>query len=82
MTDPKKAALALRWAVEEMERRYQMLSEAGVRNIAGFNKLVETTEAERASRPAVEAVPRKAAPKKPKKVLAQEKDADLVPDRR
>jgi DNA segregation ATPase FtsK/SpoIIIE, S-DNA-T family len=43
VTDPKKAALALRWAVEEMERRYQMLSEAGVRNIAGFNKLVEST---------------------------------------
>ena len=35
VTDPKKAALALRWAVEEMERRYQLLSEAGVRNIAG-----------------------------------------------
>ncbi|MFL5349821.1 MAG: DNA translocase FtsK 4TM domain-containing protein [Hyalangium sp.] len=43
VTDPKKAALALRWAVEEMERRYQLLSEAGVRNIAGFNKLVEST---------------------------------------
>ncbi len=46
VTDPKKAALALRWAVEEMERRYQMLSEAGVRNIAGFNKMVETQAAE------------------------------------
>jgi len=46
VTDPKKAALALRWAVEEMERRYQMLSEAGVRNIAGFNKLVETSAGE------------------------------------
>jgi DNA segregation ATPase FtsK/SpoIIIE, S-DNA-T family len=41
VTDPKKAALALRWAVEEMERRYQLLSDAGVRNIAGYNKLVE-----------------------------------------
>jgi S-DNA-T family DNA segregation ATPase FtsK/SpoIIIE len=41
VTDPKKAALALRWALEEMERRYQILSEAGVRNIAGYNKLVE-----------------------------------------
>ena len=45
VTDPKKAALALRWAVEEMERRYQVLSEAGVRNIAGYNKLVENFEA-------------------------------------
>src|SRR5712692_4960906 len=43
VTDPKKAALALRWAVEEMERRYQVLSEAGVRNIAGYNKLVENS---------------------------------------
>ena len=41
VTDPKKAALALRWAVEEMERRYSLLAEAGVRNIAGYNKLVE-----------------------------------------
>jgi DNA segregation ATPase FtsK/SpoIIIE, S-DNA-T family len=41
VTDPKKAALALRWAVEEMERRYHLLSEAGVRNIAGYNKLVD-----------------------------------------
>ena len=44
VTDPKKAALALRWATEEMERRYQLLSEAGVRNIAGFNKLVESAK--------------------------------------
>ncbi|QSQ19730.1 DNA translocase FtsK 4TM domain-containing protein [Pyxidicoccus parkwayensis] len=46
VTDPKKAALALRWAVEEMERRYQLLSEAGVRNIGGYNKLVESTASE------------------------------------
>ncbi|HEY1332789.1 MAG TPA: DNA translocase FtsK 4TM domain-containing protein, partial [Myxococcaceae bacterium] len=44
VTDPRKAALALRWAVEEMERRYQLLSEAGVRNIAGYNKLVESAK--------------------------------------
>jgi len=44
VTDPKKAALALRWAVEEMERRYQVLSEVGVRNIAGYNKLVESAK--------------------------------------
>ncbi len=46
VTDPKKAALALRWAVEEMERRYHLLSEAGVRNITGFNKYVETLQEE------------------------------------
>jgi S-DNA-T family DNA segregation ATPase FtsK/SpoIIIE len=40
VTDPKKASLALRWAVEEMERRYHLLSEAGVRSIDGFNQKV------------------------------------------
>jgi DNA segregation ATPase FtsK/SpoIIIE, S-DNA-T family len=38
VTDPEKAALALRWAVQEMERRYAMLSEAQVRDIAGYNR--------------------------------------------
>ena len=41
VTDPKKAALALRWGVEEMERRYELLAAAGVRNIAQYNKQVE-----------------------------------------
>ncbi len=40
VTDPKKAALALRWAVEEMERRYALLSETGVRGIDSYNKKV------------------------------------------
>jgi S-DNA-T family DNA segregation ATPase FtsK/SpoIIIE len=42
VTDPKKANLALRWAVDEMERRYEMLAKAGVRDIAGFNAKVES----------------------------------------
>jgi DNA segregation ATPase FtsK/SpoIIIE, S-DNA-T family len=41
VTDPKKAALALRWAVEEMERRYALLAEAGVRSIATYNKHID-----------------------------------------
>ena len=41
VTDSKKAAMALRWAVEEMERRYQLLAECGVRNITSYNKKVE-----------------------------------------
>jgi S-DNA-T family DNA segregation ATPase FtsK/SpoIIIE len=48
VTDPKKAALALRWGVEEMERRYALLAEAGVRNITGYNKLVEKEMLDRA----------------------------------
>ena len=37
VTDPKKANLALRWAVEEMERRYDLLAQMGVRDIGSFN---------------------------------------------
>lgn len=37
ITDPKKVALGLIWAIHEMERRYKLLSEAGVKNIASFN---------------------------------------------
>ena len=40
VTDPKKANLALRWAVEEMERRYDMLANMGVRDISTFNEKV------------------------------------------
>lgn len=36
VTDPKKAAIALRWAVGEMERRYELFAEAGVRNIETY----------------------------------------------
>ena len=37
VTNPKKAANALNWAVHEMERRYDLLSEVGVRDITGYN---------------------------------------------
>ena len=38
VTNPKKAANALSWAVKEMERRYDLLSEVGVRDITGYNE--------------------------------------------
>lgn len=38
VTDPKKAAAALRWAVMEMDNRYQILSDEGVRDIESYNK--------------------------------------------
>ena len=38
VTDPKKANLALRWAVEEMDRRYDLLAQQGVRDIVGYNE--------------------------------------------
>ena len=37
VTDPKKVILALRWVVNEMEKRYQIFAKVGVRNIASFN---------------------------------------------
>jgi DNA segregation ATPase FtsK/SpoIIIE, S-DNA-T family len=37
VTDPKKVMLALRWVINEMEKRYRILAKVGVRNIAGFN---------------------------------------------
>ncbi len=46
VTNPNKAAKALAWAVYEMERRYRLMSETRVRNIAGFNKLAEKNKKE------------------------------------
>ncbi|HAA92424.1 MAG TPA: cell division protein FtsK, partial [Rhodospirillaceae bacterium] len=40
VTDPKKAVVALKWTVREMEDRYQAMSKLGVRNIEGYNKRV------------------------------------------
>ncbi len=40
VTDPKKAVVALKWAVREMEDRYKKMSKLGVRNIEGFNARV------------------------------------------
>lgn len=48
VTDAKKASLALQWAVDEMERRYQLLSESKVRDIGGFNKKLEGLRVQRA----------------------------------
>ena len=41
VTDCKKAAAALRWAVQEMERRYALFAAAGVRDIARYNEMIE-----------------------------------------
>jgi S-DNA-T family DNA segregation ATPase FtsK/SpoIIIE len=37
VTDPKKVLLALRWVIDEMEKRYKIFAQAGVRNITSFN---------------------------------------------
>lgn len=49
VTDMKDAANALRWSVNEMERRYKLMSALGVRNLAGYNEKI--AEAARMGRP-------------------------------
>ena len=44
VTDPKKAVVALKWTVREMEERYRKMSKLGVRNIDGFNQRVKQAE--------------------------------------
>jgi S-DNA-T family DNA segregation ATPase FtsK/SpoIIIE len=46
VTEPKKAAAALKWAVEEMEKRYRILSDEGVRDIETHNRHVEKLQTE------------------------------------
>jgi DNA segregation ATPase FtsK/SpoIIIE, S-DNA-T family len=56
VTNPKKAANALAWAVHEMERRYDLLAEVGVRDISGYNAAFDRGELE--SEPALGEEPR------------------------
>ena len=46
VTDPKKAVVALKWAVREMEERYKKMSKLGVRNIDGYNARVAEAKAQ------------------------------------
>ena len=46
VTDPRKAVLALKWTVREMENRYRKMSKLGVRNIDGFNARLAEAQAE------------------------------------
>ncbi|GHC73998.1 FtsK/SpoIIIE family DNA translocase [Limoniibacter endophyticus] len=44
VTDPKKAVVALKWTVREMEDRYRKMSKVGVRNVEGFNQKVKLAQ--------------------------------------
>ncbi len=46
VTDPKKAAGSLQWAVSEMLRRYKAMSDAGVRDLESYNSIIESQEVE------------------------------------
>jgi S-DNA-T family DNA segregation ATPase FtsK/SpoIIIE len=71
VTDMKKASLALRWAVDEMERRYQLFADAGARNITTYNERVEKVIRG-------ELAPEKLSPKKAGKQKAQGADGEDV----
>jgi len=72
VTEAKKVTLALRWCINEMEKRFQILAKAGVRNIAAFN-----------SRPRTAAAP--APPQEPRqevlKIEVPRDDELVIPDR-
>ncbi|MBQ2893721.1 MAG: DNA translocase FtsK [Oscillospiraceae bacterium] len=53
VTDPKKAAGSLQWAVTEMMRRYRAMSDAGVRDLEAYNTTIETGEIEGTKLPQV-----------------------------
>jgi S-DNA-T family DNA segregation ATPase FtsK/SpoIIIE len=72
VTDPKKASLALRWAVDEMERRYELLAKTGVRDIASYNAKVEIDQ----NRVRVEDEPAQSVVKHDKRLKVVMADAD------
>ena len=53
VTDPKKAAGSLQWAVTEMMRRYKAMSDAGVRDLESYNSIMESQETEGTKLPQV-----------------------------
>ncbi len=53
VTDPKKAAGSLQWAVSEMMRRYKAMSDAGVRDLESYNSIVESQETDTRKLPQV-----------------------------
>jgi DNA segregation ATPase FtsK/SpoIIIE, S-DNA-T family len=79
--DSKKAAVSLRWAVQEMERRYQLMSELGVRDMAGFNTKVQDAidgKDDAAKKTLTEALKGKPIEKFPYIVIVVDEYADLL----
>ncbi|GJL54241.1 MAG: DNA translocase FtsK [Nitrospirales bacterium] len=76
ITDPKSAARGLTWVVQEMERRYRMLAEHGVRSIDAYNrKVAEQQQAPRSVKP----VKKKAQSSEPEDVAATSDDSSDEP---
>ena len=69
VTDMRLAPNALHWCVGEMERRYKLMSQLGVRNLAGYNQKVQ--EAKKAGKPLVNPVPSTPDPPEPLEEMPQ-----------
>ena len=84
VTDPKKANLALRWAVDEMERRYELLAKTGVRDIASYNAKMEGAGEDGGKKEAEAAAAARRSEKKIRVVIAgpdgTEQEVDLDAD--
>jgi S-DNA-T family DNA segregation ATPase FtsK/SpoIIIE len=82
VTDMKQAANALKWAVDEMERRYQMFANAGTKNIATYNAWVDRVRKGLAKAPPVKQVTAIGADGEPVTVAAATDGSDAqLPDR-
>jgi S-DNA-T family DNA segregation ATPase FtsK/SpoIIIE len=79
VTDMKQAANALKWAVDEMERRYQLFANAGTKNIATYNAWVDRVRKGQAKAPKVTEVTAIGADGEPIKVAAASDGTDQQP---
>ena len=78
VTDPKKAAGALNWAVGEMMRRYKKFAEVGVRDLNGYNVEMERRAAAAAEQPVEEGVEPQKFDKLPRIVVVVDELSDLM----
>ncbi len=78
ITDPKKVALGLRWAINEMEKRYKLFAKVGVRNIASFNSRPIATQEQLFGEPGEEEPKNEIPAKLPYIVVIVDELADLM----
>ena len=79
VTDPKKVALGLRWAINEMEQRYRLFAKVGVRNIESYNHREIATQENLFDEPALDEKPGNEPPAKlPYIVIVIDELADLM----
>jgi S-DNA-T family DNA segregation ATPase FtsK/SpoIIIE len=81
VTDPKKVLLALRWVIDEMEKRYKIFAHAGVRNITSFNGRPKKKTQKELDAEAGEAARDRARPANEPEIKVPRDDEPVIPDR-